>query len=725
MAMANTKNVLENIVQAWPRGRNENKWPDKDGEYWGECPFHDDHVFNNFSLSERGYHCFACGANGGLLDLAKYLEVAGLQCIQGGKTPPPPLTLEEYARYKHLPVDFLESLGLETIYLRGKPAVKLAYHNEDGNEIAARFRLTLTGKKDRFRWRKGSKVHPYGLWKLSEAKEAGYIILVEGESDAQALWYYKIPALGIPGANVWKAAWASYVESLRVYVWQEPDDGGAEFIKRIGETLPQAQILTPPDGRKDISECHILNDDVPALLQKLIDAATPYETIRAAALNKTASEAEAEAAALLSCPDLLDKFGELCRQLGLVGEERNAKLLYLAVISRLLEKPISVVLKGPSAGGKSYVVETVLKAFPGSAFYALSSMSKRALAYSEQPLQHRMLVVYEATGLAGDFGAYLMRSLLSENQIRYETVEKTPNGLKSRLIEREGPTGLLTTTTWPTLHRENETRMLSLTVRDDSEQTKAVMRALADRANGKQPAQPELPTWHAFQTWLELAGLHDVTIPYAQELAERSNPSAVRLRRDFGAVLNLIRAHAILHQKHRKCENGHVIADLEDYRAVHSLVADLLSEGAQATVRKIERETVEAVQALYEDSDNEPVTVAQVARYLNLCKSAALRRVKVAIKHGYLVNLEDKEGRPYKLVLGDPLPEDVPVLPDPDTLQRGEGGGGITPSDNHATLHPPTPQPSEVTLALPGDTPLGCQIEPGLGAGRAGGCERE
>ena len=68
-----------------------------------------------------------------------------------------------------------------------------------------------------------------------------------------------------------------------------------------------------------------------------------------------------------------------------------------------------------------------------------------------------MIVIYEATALQGDFLSYLLRSLLSEGRIAYETVEKTSEGMHVRRIEREGPTGLLCTTTAISLHPENET----------------------------------------------------------------------------------------------------------------------------------------------------------------------------------------------------------------------------------------------------------------------------
>src|SRR5262249_54746342 len=96
---------------------------------------------------------------------------------------------------------------------------------------------------------------------------------------------------------------------------------------------------------------------------------------------------------------------------------------------------------------KSHTVQQVLKFFPADAYYDLTAMSERALAYSTEPLKHRFVVLYEAAGMKGQTAASLIRSLLSEGRIRYETVERTNKGLHAKLIKREGPTGLITTTT--------------------------------------------------------------------------------------------------------------------------------------------------------------------------------------------------------------------------------------------------------------------------------------
>jgi hypothetical protein len=161
-----------------------------------------------------------------------------------------------------------------------------------------------------------------------------------------------------------------------------------------------------------------------------------------------------------------------------------------------------------------------------------------------------------------------------------------------------------------------------------------------------------------------------VTIPYAKALARLVPPVAVRLRRDFGAVLNLIRAHAVLHQATRERDaEGRIVASFADYTTVRELVAELVSAGAEAAVPKTVRETVEAAQRLLESSGDDPIIVTTLAETLKLDKSATLRRVRAAIDRGYLKNLEDRKGRPARLVLGDPLPKDIEVLPKAEELQ--------------------------------------------------------
>lgn len=177
-----------------------------------------------------------------------------------------------------------------------------------------------------------------------------------------------------------------------------------------------------------------------------------------------------------------------------------------------------------------------------------------------------------------------------------------------------------------------------------------------------------------------------MTVPYAIGLAELIPPIAVRLRRDFGALLNLIRAHAVLHQATRKRdEQGRIVATVDDYAVVRDLIDDLVSEGVEATVSPTVRETVQAVA---EAPSAEGLSISRLAAALQVDKSVASRRWQAAREGGYLKNLEDGRGKPAKIVIADRLPDEVQVLPTAEhlaehsTVAGGAAGAPAPPSAN-------------------------------------------
>jgi hypothetical protein len=691
--LADFENVLDRLNVASRNGEKAMSY----------CPSHDDRNNPNLSVkAENGrllLHCFAgCHTEDivskiglGMKDLSS--DGGGgssippntparlhAQCekphsngqnkrASGDARPKHGCTLKEYSEVKKLPEGFLRGLGLRDVTYFEKPAVRIPYPNEEGQEAAVRFRVSLDGP-EKFRWRSGNQPLPYGLRLLDEARASDFVILVEGESDCHTLWLYEIPSLGIPGASNWRDEWATYLDGIeKVYAVIEPDQGGDTLREKLSgcEAIRERLYLLELGEHKDPSAFHLADPErFKKRFEVALENAKAWIQLERVEAEAAACEAWETCRELAQAPDILGRFAAELARSGVAGESRIAKLLYLALTSRLLEKPVSIALKGPSSGGKSYVVERVLSFVPESAYYALTAMSERTLAYSEEPVRHRFLVIYEAAGMSGEFATYLMRSLLSEGRVRYETVEKTSEGMKPRLIEREGPTGLIVTTTAVKLHPENETRLLSLTVTDTQEQTRAVMAALAEEVG---EAAPDLATWHAFQVWLESAE-HRVWIPYAKKLADLIPPVAVRLRRDFGALLNLIRAHALLHQATRERDGeGRIVATIEDYAAVRELVVDLVGEGVETTVPKTVRETVEAVKRLREDSKGEPVSVAELARELELDRSTVSRRARSAKDRSYLRDLEDNPRKPSRLILGDDLPDDVQILPSTEDVR--------------------------------------------------------
>lgn len=153
------------------------------------------------------------------------------------------LTLPELATAKRLPEGFLRQLGLRDVRRHGRPAAAIPYLAEDGTEATLRYRLSLVGDS-RFRWQPGARVMPYGLQRLPEARRAGWMLLVEGESDCWTCWHHRLPALGIPGKSTWRPEWREHLVGLTVYLWQEPD--AADLVEQIARDLPDVRVIAAP-----------------------------------------------------------------------------------------------------------------------------------------------------------------------------------------------------------------------------------------------------------------------------------------------------------------------------------------------------------------------------------------------------------------------------------------------------------------------------------------------
>jgi hypothetical protein len=200
------------------------------------------------------------------------------------------IDLEALARAKRLDLGFLRNLGVDDSPDRG--GVLIRYFAEDGREHSRTRLRTALRARDGSRWLGPTNIGPipYGLWELPEARKRGFLILVEGETDAWALWNAGFPALGIPGATLAKVLRAEHLAGIpKIYVNHEPDQGGDAFIKGIAQRLREInfsgealELATAP--YKDPADAHCDNPgDFPRFIEGAMQAAQPLDFRAAAA----------------------------------------------------------------------------------------------------------------------------------------------------------------------------------------------------------------------------------------------------------------------------------------------------------------------------------------------------------------------------------------------------------------------------------------------------------
>jgi DNA primase len=319
------------------------------------------------------------------------------------------------------------------------------------------------------------------------------------------------------------------------------------------------------------------------------------EELHEAALKKTddkkpklvtLSEDEKQSALeLLRDKNLLTRILADFHTCGVVGEETNKLVGYLAATSRKLDKPLAVIVQSTSAAGKSSLMDAVLAFVPEEERIQYSAMTGQALYYMGNiDLKHKVLALAEEQGASR--AAYALKLLQSEGTLTIASTGKNPEtgDLITKEYTVEGPVMIFMTTTAIDLDDELLNRCLVLAVDEDREQTKAIhqLQREAETLEGliAKEERQHLLTLH--QNAQRLLRPLRVANPYARQLTFPD--TATRTRRDHTKYLALIRAVAFLHQHqravktmtHRGKAREYIEVALDDIEIANKLAHDVL-----------------------------------------------------------------------------------------------------------------------------------------------------
>lgn len=278
--------------------------------------------------------------------------------------------------------------------------------------------------------------------------------------------------------------------------------------------------------------------------------------------------AQASAMELLRDPNLIARILSDFATCGIVGEETNKLMGYLAAVSRKLEQPLAIIVQSSSAAGKSALMEAVLALMPDEECVQYSAMTGQSLFYmGETDLKHKILAIAEEEG--AERASYALKLLQSEGKLTIASTGKDPQTgkLVTHEYHVEGPVMIFLTTTAIEIDEELLNRCIVLTVDEDREQTRAIHRLqreaqtleglLAKRDAGR------VRTLHRNAQRLLQPVL--VANPYARELTFID--ASTRTRRDHMKYLTLIRTIALLHQYQRErksvVHNGETVEYIE------------------------------------------------------------------------------------------------------------------------------------------------------------------
>ena len=218
---------------------------------------------------------------------------------------------------------------------------------------------------------------------------------------------------------------------------------------------------------------------------------------------------KSEALKLGRHPDLV---GEILRDLerfGLVGEATNKTIGYLAMTSRKMDDPLSLLILSGSGAGKSLLQDTLLRLCPEEDLVKLTSLTGEALFYMGQDaLKHKVLALEEHAG--AQEADYAIRNLISAKTLVKEATIKDP--MTGRLTTMrnvvDGPCAVFKTTTQPEMDAETKSRFIITSIDESLEQTRAILEAqrhnhTLEGIRRKKQREQVVQRHHAFQRLLK------------------------------------------------------------------------------------------------------------------------------------------------------------------------------------------------------------------------------
>ena len=177
----------------------------------------------------------------------------------------------------------------------------------------------------------------------------------------------------------------------------------------------------------------VLKSDVGTLISVV-------ETTEMAAANETntrppdptaemTDEEKAAALELLHAPNLTERIIADLTRCGLVGEEVNKLVAYIAASSRKIDQPLAVVVQSSSAAGKSTLMDRVLALMPPEDVRQYSAISGKSPFYlGTANLKHRILAIAEEEGARK--ASYALKLLQSDGFLSMAATGKDPESGK-------------------------------------------------------------------------------------------------------------------------------------------------------------------------------------------------------------------------------------------------------------------------------------------------------
>jgi len=357
-------------------------------------------------------------------------------------------------------------------------------------------------------------------------------------------------------------------------------------------------------------------------------------------------------------PSLTAQTHNLFGNLGMIGQQDNATLLFFIFLTRFFKNPLHAIVMGSSGSGKTHLLQGAAGTVPKQHINVTTSLSENTLYYTPKDfLKHKILLQED---LDGAYNALLpLRELMSNQSIsRFSTKTNSRTGdSKQVYLHVEGPVCVAGATTKDKVYEDNANRSFLIQIEENPKQEAQVLEYQGKVAAGLidfKKYELNISLLKACQLLIEPM---EVIIPFARRL--ELPPHIFKKMRTMNHYLTLIKAVTLWNQKQRKTTtdnegNKYLTSTPEDVEWANFLCKENLLLKSDELSGKT-RSFFESLKELIQHTEVKTFYAKDVRKTLRMHPMTLQRYLIELEKRGLIrcVSRSNKPGNEYEICIWD------------------------------------------------------------------------
>lgn len=376
--------------------------------------------------------------------------------------------------------------------------------------------------------------------------------------------------------------------------------------------------------------------------------------LQAQPVKPLTDEQKTKAIEYLKAENLIEQTASDLQASGIVGEQTNSLILYIAMTSRKMHDPLSVICLAKSGVGKSYLMEKVAMCIPAEDTKEHTQFSGNSFYYyKREEIRGKVFLIEDLDGAQAVL--FPIRELQTKKRIsKTVTIKDKNGGLKTVTLIVEGPVSVIGCTTKESVYEDNANRAIMIYLDSSHAQDEKIMSYQKQLRAGLIDTYNEAQIRERLQHMQKALEPVKVINPYAPLI---DLPSEVfKKRRTLPMLLSFIEAITFYHQhqraQHVEKSTGEIFIETHpaDIEQGFKLLSDVLFRKSDELSGAL-RDFYEQLKCITESEKLATFKISDLRKHTRTAPRTLQYYIKELTAYGYVQIAAGKQATGYEYQL--------------------------------------------------------------------------